>query len=566
MNSNTVVNGKLKGKVLKKKILIGMAVLLIIAVATAAGMNYLKSKNTKNVAKQQTTAVERGDLSVIVSGSGPISSTSQYDVTSNVSGTLTKINFKDGDKVKEGDLLFEIDDKDTRLQIKQLENSIAQSELSQEYSMKDLKYNTITAPIDGEVVDVQVKAGDSLSKSSTVLTITDKSKLKLLVSFSNAYRNKLSIGQEVTVNAYDTTLEELHTIKGTISGISSPSYQTSDGVEVYNVGVVIGNSSALKEGMVANVEMNIEGNTIKSKGSSTLSYVKSVTVKSESGGIVDHIDVENGQNVKKGDVLTELQNDDLQLTTETNDLKLQALQIQLEIAKEKLLDYKIYSPIDGTFTLNDVEQGNSIKQGDILGSVANYDTMEFSIDIDELDIAKIQVGQTANVSIDALTETTDAPLKGTVSKIAVEGTSSDGVSTYPVTIQLEQNAALKGGMNANAEIVVNQRTNVLYVPVEAVQKKDGKSYVMVANNNEKVAGQNSSGSVMKFVTVGISTDQYTEITSGLSEGDAVITTSASSSDTTQQNGMPGMGMPMDGGGPPAGGPPSGGGNSSGKKN
>ncbi|MHB1391831.1 MAG: efflux RND transporter periplasmic adaptor subunit [Clostridia bacterium] len=559
MNLNTGVGRKFMGKVSKKKLLISAIVILLITTAATAGIRYFNSKNAKAAVGQQATAiVKKGDLSVVVSGSGPINSTNKYDLTSNVSGTLIKINYKDGDKVKSGDLIFEIDDKDTQLQIRQLKNSIAQAQLSRDNNMKDLQSGTVVAPIDGEIIDLQVKEGDSLSGNGTVLTITDKSKLKLLVSFNNTYRNKLSVGQKVTVNVFDTDKDELHKGEGSISSISSPSYKTSDGAEVYNVGVIIENSSSLAEGMVANVELKIGGTSITSKGSSTLSYLKSMTVKSGSGGSVSKLNVENGQNVKKGDVLAELNNDDLELTIQTNDLKLEDLNSELQTAEEKLLDYKIYAPFDGTFTLNDIEQGNSIKQGDILGSVANYDTMQFNIDVDELDIAKIKVDQSAKVTIDALAETTDNPLKGAVTKIAVEGTSSNGVSTYPVTIQIEENAALKGSMNANAEIVVNQKKGVLYVPVDAVQKRNGKSIVRVVGgaggtdkifrnsngetkNPQSVETKNQQSTEQKIelreVKTGISTEDFIEITSGLKEGEAVVVTSTSGTGNNMQNGQ-----------------------------
>jgi HlyD family secretion protein len=193
----------------------------------------------------------------------------------------------------------------------------------------------------------------------------------------------------------------------------------------------------------------------------------------------------------------------------------------------------------------------------VLGSVANYDSMEFSIDVDELDISKIQVGQAANVTIDALEETETNPLKGVVTKIAVEGTSSDGVSTYPVTIQLDKNDSLKGSMNANAEIVVSEKTDVLYVPVDAVQKKNGVSYVLVVTGVDGKPGV-SGNTEKREVTTGISTEDYIEIVSGLSEGEQVIVTSTT---TTNNQMMPG-GMPGGMSGPP----PDGGGNSSQKKN
>lgn len=563
MNLNTEGVKKFAGKTSKKKLVITAVIILLIAAIASIAINNLNSNKSKeNTSQQLTATVQKGDLSIVISGSAPISSSTKYDFTSNVNGTLTNICFKDGDKVQAGDLIFEVDDKDTQLQIKQLKNSIAQAQLSHNRNVKNLKAGTVTAPIDGEIINLQVREGDSLSNNGTLLTITDKSKLKLLVPFSNTYRNTLTIGQKVTVNAFDTSKEELHTVEGSISDISTPSYATNDGAEVYNVGVIIDNNSYLSEGMVANASVNIDGIEVTSDGSNTLSYLKSMTVKASSGGTVSKLSIENGQNVKKGDILAEFNNDDLELTIQTSALTLEDLNSELHTAEEKLLDYKIYAPFDGTFTLNDIEQGNSIKQGDILGNVANYDTMELSIDVDELDISQIAVGQSANVTIDALSETTDNPIKGIVAKIAVEGTSSGGVSTYPVTIQLEQNGGLKGSMNANAEILVSRKSDVLYVPVDAVRKKNGKSFVTVVNSadrtddgtNSKVKKQKETEQITerREVKTGISTAYYIEIVSGLKEGEIVAVTSASSDINNRM--MPG-GM---GGGMPLGGPPAGG--------
>lgn len=557
MKLNTATGSKMTANISKKKLMIiAVVILLVVAAGVFAAISVSSTKAAANTTDKATVRVEKGDLNVVISGSAPISSSTKFNFTSNVNGTLTNIYFKNGDKVKAGDLIFEIDDKDAQLKIKQLKNNIAQSKLSYENNVTDLKASTVTAPIDGEVMEIQAKEGDTLSNNSTLLTITDKSKLKLLVSFNNTYRSKLAVGQEVSVNAYDTTRDELHKVTGTISNISTPSYTTADGNEVYNVSVTINNTSSLTEDMIANVTLNINGADVKSTDSNNLTYFKSMTIKAESGGRLEKLNVENGQNVRKGEVLAVLNNDDLQLTVKTSSLKLEDLELQLQTAEEQLQDYKIYAPFDGTITLDGIEQGNSIKQGDILGSVANYDIMEFVIDVDELDISKIAVGQTANVTIDALEETNTKPLKGTVTEIAVEGTSSDGVSTYPVTIQLGYNENLKGSMNANAEILVSQKTGVLYVPVDAVQKRNGKSFVTVVKTTEDDKAESSSQgkgtsqeTERRGVKTGISTEEYIEIVSGLSEGEEVIVTSTGSSGNQR---MPNMGIPGMGG-PPAGG-------------
>ena len=568
MNSNTVPVRKHLIKLSRKKVLIAAAILLVAA--SVIGFNYYKSKNSKNPAVQQATAIARmGDLSVVITGSGPISSSEKFTLTSNVNGTLTKIYFQDGDKVEAGDLIFEIDDKDTQLQIKQIKNSIAQAELTRSSNISDLEAGTVTAPIDGEILDLQVKEGDNISNNGTLFIITDKSKLKLLVPFINTYRNRLSVGQKVTINAFDTERDELHRLEGTISGISTPGYTTSSGAESYNVGIIIENNGTLKEGMIANASLDIDGTEVISSGSNTLSYLKNMTVRAPSGGTVSKLYAENGQNVKKGDILAELENKDLELAIKTNDLKLEDLNIQLQTAEEKLLDHKIYAPFSGTLTLNDIEQGNSIKQGDILGSIANYDIMEFSINVDELDIAKIKEGQNVRVTIDALPDTTDKPLKGIVSKIAVEGTSSNGVSIYPVTIKIEKNEALKGSMSANGEIIVNEKKDVLYVPIDAVVKMNGKDYVRVApgaggaskaarNRNSDTNGvevkedtkQNTELQIeLREVITGISNAEYIEIVSGLKERETVIVTSRSSGGNNQRGpNMMIMGTPPAGGG------------------
>jgi len=568
MNSNTVPVRKHLIKLSRKKVLIAAAILLVAA--SVIGFNYYKSKNSKNPAVQQATAIARmGDLSVVITGSGPISSSEKFTLTSNVNGTLTKIYFQDGDKVEAGDLIFEIDDKDTQLQIKQIKNSIAQAELTRSSNLSDFEAGTVTSPIDGEIHDMQVKEGDNISNNGTLFIITDKSKLKLLVPFINTYRNRLSVGQKVTLNAFDTERDELHRLEGTISGISTPGYTTSNGAESYNVGIIIENNGTLKEGMIANASLDIDGTEVISSGSNTLSYLKNMTVRAPSGGTVSKLYAENGQNVKKGDILAELENKDLELAIKTNDLKLEDLNIQLQTAEEKLLDHKIYAPFSGTLTLNDIEQGNSIKQGDILGSIANYDIMEFSINVDELDIAKIKEGQNVRVTIDALPDTTDKPLKGIVSKIAVEGTSSNGVSIYPVTIKIEKNEALKGSMSANGEIIVNEKKDVLYVPIDAVVKMNGKDYVRVApgaggaskaarNRNSDTNGvevkedtkQNTELQVeLREVKTGISNAEYIEIVSGLKERETVIVTSRSSGGNNQRGpNMMIMGTPPAGGG------------------
>jgi len=167
-----------------------------------------------------------------------------------------------------------------------------------------------------------------------------------------------------------------------------------------------------------------------------------------------------------------------------------------------------------------------------------------------------------NITLDAISSTSTTPMVGEVTKIAFTGTSSSGVTTYPVTVQINGDVSkLKSGMNANAEIITSSLQGVLYVPIEAVTTTGSKSYVWVKQNTGSnsasvqttsaqagISGssnktQNSyyTGAVRKEVTIDNNTDTYIVIASGLSEGDIVVlpqtTASSSSSTKTSTNGM-----------------------------
>lgn len=552
-------------------------VVLLISGGTWWYFSNNNSKNTQSTFAQQTAVVTKGDLALSVTGSGAIESSNKSNVVSEAQGTITDVFLSDGAQVKAGDLILKLDDFGAQLNVKQLENSISQTLLTQKYNKKSLEGIKTLAPIDGEITGLQVSAGDDISKNATLLTITDKSKLRLSVPFNNKYRDKLKVNQEVTVNVYDTTLEVGTTIKGRITSLSKVLYKTTEGTEVYNVEVLLNNPGTIKEGMIGNVEIDAFGEKLTSAESSNLSYYNNATVKAVTGGTVNKINVYEGQSVTKGTVLMEFNNDDLILEIETTELKLEDYYSQLEAAKNELDKYNIYSPIDGILTLNDLKAGDVLKSGDVIGYTADYAHMQFEISIDELDISKIKVGQSTNVTIDALTETGAKPISGSVSKVAIEGTSTNGVTTYPVIIKIDKADNLKSGMNANAEILIEQRSDTLYVPIQAVNKRGGKSFVYVKKQEgstdttkNSAAGNNTSNgsqknvrqsqyanAEMKTVEIGINNDEFIEIISGVKEGEIVILPSTSTNQTSTQTqnymngggiGIPGMG----GGVPPTG--------------
>jgi len=134
------MSGKLKW-IMKKKLTKAIAILLVLAVAFSALVKFdvIKLGSKKAIVQQQRTSrVRKGDISISVTGSGSIVSSNRIDITPKVSGIITKVCFKEGDTVKKGDLLFELDDSDAKLNLEEIKANIKKAELSISNSVKSV--------------------------------------------------------------------------------------------------------------------------------------------------------------------------------------------------------------------------------------------------------------------------------------------------------------------------------------------------------------------------------------------------------------------------------------------
>lgn len=225
----------------------------------------------------------------------------------------------------------------------------------------------------------------------------------------------------------------------------------------------------------------------------------------------------------------------------------------------------ITAPAAGTITAINVAADDKVQEGKAVAHITNYSDLQVVVGVDELDISKIAVGQTATVAVSAFP---DADYTGTVTAVANEGTASNGVSTFDVTVHLDKSDNLKIGMTAESSILTQSKDGVLYVPIEAVRTQGGQKFVLTG---EAAASQSADDTTtrtsasQKAVQTGISNDTYVEITEGLAEGETVqlpAVKSSSSTNAQQGQGMmmggfgggDGMGRGMQSGGMPSGAP------------
>lgn len=170
-----------------------------------------------------------------------------------------------------------------------------------------------------------------------------------------------------------------------------------------------------------------------------------------------------------------------------------------------------------------------------LFTISPDDTMTLEVSVDELDINSVEIGQEAVVTFDAIE---DEEFTGEVTEIGNTASVNGGVAKYTVSVSVPKDEEMKQGMNASATITIENRENVITIPVNALQEKGDKVFAYT----EKDEDGNLSGETE--VTTGLSDGTTVEITEGLSEGDTVYYNKSGNTDSGNGNdsGMPdGMG-------------------------
>ncbi len=312
-----------------------------------------------------------------------------------------------------------------------------------------------------------------------------------------------------------------------------------------------------------------------------LSAAGQIDVYPEKSGIVDAVLVDVGREVKAGDVLVRLVQDriDVQQANSSvmlgkirdlhgrgaatdKELKsaeasvvqaqdnLQAARLKLDSLVTHSGDGLIRSPIDGVITTVKAVVGGSVSPSAAVVTVVDPGDVILKVTVDENDIGVVQVGQKADITLDAVG---GLSLVGTVSAVGKVGETKSGIVVFNVDIGIDNTGpSVRPGMSAEASITVERVDNAIIVPISALEGRMGRYAVEV---------RNADGSIeSRTVEVGMKTSTAAEIVSGLSLGDVVVvadgraTSSGSSSRRNNQTGMPGFTMPGITGGGPGGDP------------
>jgi HlyD family secretion protein len=557
--------------------------LTLVSVLVLSGIWFLLGRTNSAAAAEDATyttvPVERRNLSAEVTGSGTLEAANAYSVTSLAEGAILTANFEEGDQVEQGQILYTIDASDVASSLEQAQISLNQAQRNYNNKVENRDTLTGTSTISGRVVSLEVEAGDDVSAGQAIATIRNSDVMSLTVPFPADDAADFYLGQSATVTL-DSTFE---TLTGTVTKVSSVETVSTGNMILRDVTVKVSNPGGLS--VTQNGTVEIAG--IGSSAGGSFSYLDEATVTAKASGEVAALYVSEGDWVNKNQRLLALSSDTLEDDIQSASESLRNAQLSLENRSKQLDDYTITSPISGTIVDKNYKAGETSEANQVLCTIYDLSYLTMTLNVDELDISSIAVGQTVSLIADAVEGKT---YDGIVTKVSVAGTASNGVTTYPVTIRIDGTEGLLPGMTADATIVLDSAEQVLAIPAAALLRDN---QVMVtadspsAKNAENgdftlggMAGQrpdaNSSpnsdrgasaqsqaakGYIALRVTTGVSDDTYIEITSGLQEGDTVayIKTNTTGSGFGTMNGMGGMpggdvpGSRMSGGGMPGGG-------------
>ena len=497
----------------KKKRWLKILIVLVVVAAVVVGCvsNMTKNVNNQLSSSYLVATAARQDLTVSVSGTATLQPADSYNVTTLLSGDIVSAPFEEGDLVAKDTLLYTMDSSDAQDSMDRAQISVQQAQLAYQQAQEALHP---TATISGTVSEIYVHNGESVNAGAQLAKIVANTELSIDFLFPFAAPSDFYVGQSATVFVDGYAGSQM----GTVTYVSNSSTITSNGKQAVSVRVRLNNPGAVSDAVTASA---VIGN-YSSYGQSPVSMPASTIVYAAGSGTVNDFTKLAGSTVTKGEVLCTVESETIRDQIENARLSLQSAQLSASTAADSVDDYNIKSPISGTVIEKNFKAGDKVDgaSSGTLAVIYDLSYLKLEMAVAELDIGKVEVGQRVEITADALEGQT---FEGVVDKVSINGTTTNGFTTYPVTVRLEEYGALNPGMNVSAEIIVERAENVLTVPVAAVSSD---STVLLAGDGaltpDGTAVADLTRAVPQSVSLGRGNKEYIEITQGLAEGDIVL--------------------------------------------
>lgn len=469
---------------------------LLCLIVVVAAITAVGSSSADSAASQRTATVERGVVQSTVSGNGSLEAAQQVELNFGTSGEVTEIDVEAGQKVSKEDVLARIDSSSARASLASAEAQLSEAEETLE----------------------------AASEAEEVSTTYDSGTTTVLASFEPDSTAVSSAAEGTEVAAEPAPQEGKEEAKGESgTGTTKPAAPAEEKGEL-NGGS--GGKNAQPEPSAKDEDGGAEETPSAAPSTPSVDAAPSEPESSSPAGAT--------------------------VSVATAEAKLRQARLTVESARQEVRETALRAPISGTIASVSGSVGETVSgEGSVAGGGSSTESqsggggigglgglgasssesssdsgssssfivlsqlgrLKMEVSFSESDIGKVKVGQPATVSVSSMEGT---ELAGRVTKVDVlpsEGSSS-GVVEYPATITLTQSAkGVRAGMSASAEVVVEQASNTLAITSEAITSGPGGGSVTVLENGKEVEHS---------VTTGLKGDETTQILSGVSAGETVV--------------------------------------------
>lgn len=509
---------------------------IIVVLGILGGGGYyvryrLKAAKQSGTAPLYATAKAfTGTMVVDVTGYGPLQPARSQAIQAEAGGTVSQVLVQPGDAVTQGQVVATITNTGLADKIQQDQTKIRQDTESLDAAL-GLPSNTppptsfpnsgivVTAPISGRLdafaqgvaVDSSVTAGEPL------FTIVDDGEVIMDVDLLAADAAQVQVGDPVSA----IFPQFAGSVSGSVTSVS-PNAIPQGTTFVYPATITLSNTFNGKPGLLA-PKMEAQVQITTANGLVTLpgtpgitSYGQSKSPTSPIAATVLKLDASVDGIVTKGQPIITLGGQAAISAIAQDEAQLQTDEATLQADQNSEQNLQVKAPMSGIIQFFNASAGQVINNpGFYMGSMFDPGNMELHIQVSELQVANVHTGQNVAITVPGLVGKT---FTGTVSSVSSFGNYNAGLSTFGVTISVSGSTELKPGMTADADIQVAQVPNALMVPIEAVLQNGTQAEVEVLG---------PKGANVVPVTVGRVNDTYAQITSGLQDGDVVITGAAS---------------------------------------
>jgi len=543
-------------------------VALLIAAAWGGYAIYKNTASPATTTRYVTASVTKQSLTVSASGTGQVASIDKVEIKPNASGTITSVNVVQGQKVSSGALIVSLDSRTAQRAVSDAQTSLETAELNLAKAKEPIDELTALQQ-ENSLIDAQNSLDDayySLSKAyddgysavtavfldfpDMITTLKDtlmgnqansnQWNMDYYADAANRFNENAYEYREDAYNSYIAArdgytaafaaykLTSRDSDDATVVSILNQSYETalkiataikdeSNLIQFYKDQLIVHGLTPVALAETHLTKLSTSTGLVNSRISSLLSTRRTIENNTETIDSVKRNITEKKAQIAK----TNSGPDELEIRS--LEISVQQKKNALQDAQDKLSDYYVRAPFAGVIAAVNVKKGAIASSGTAIATLISSQLVA-EINLNEIDVAKIKTGAKATITFDALE---DFMLTGVVAKVDSIGTASQGVVSYGMQISFDiEDERVKPGMSVAAAITIAFKADVLTVPNTAVKSQNGQSYVQIMKDGKPTRAD---------VTVGLANDTDMEITSGLNEGDEVVTQTITASASSSTN-------------------------------